>query len=388
MNLLFSNETFFKKLITFIFVLLLIWWVVLFFVFQHTFSYANLVWAASYQIIAILGAILGLIISKHWGGFRSTLGRSILFFSIGLLLQAFGQSMFSFYNLILKIDIPYPSISDIGFFGSIIFYIYGAILLGRAFSANTSLKNFLNKILVILIPVILLSVSYYFFLRNYEFYLNNPLKIFLDFGYPLGQVMYVSITISVYILSRKFLGGVLKKSILFILIALIIQYVADYNFLYQALKQTWINGGYGDVVYMLAYTVLAIGLIDVGSTFNKIKSDRLSETLNTGGLNVGVVGTIPILNQIILAIIKRQERVAGQIAWEEAKEIPGFTVIDQQQEEISVSGNSVQGSRKVIDDLVSRYKHIFGDLAIQVSKEAARHLLAELSKDEVPDSLK
>src|SRR3989338_474635 len=98
MNTWITSRAFFEKVIISLFVLLSAWWLILFFVYKHTFPHADLVWAASYQIIAILGAIFGLVIAKQWGGFKSALGRSILLFSTGLLLQSFGQSVFSFYN--------------------------------------------------------------------------------------------------------------------------------------------------------------------------------------------------------------------------------------------------------------------------------------------------
>ena len=44
--------------------------------------------------------------------------------------------------------------------------------------------------------------------------------------------------------------------------------------------------------------------------------------------------------------------------------------------------------KKAIDQLVYNYKNLFGDLAVEVSKNAVYYLVAELPKDQVPDSLK
>ena len=38
----------------------------------------------------------------------------------------------------------------------------------------------------------------------------------------------------------------MKNSLTFLMMALVVQYFADFNFLYQAANSTWINGGYGD----------------------------------------------------------------------------------------------------------------------------------------------
>ena len=109
------------------------------------------------------------------------------------------------------------------------------------------------------------------FLKNYEFDWSNLLKVFLDFGYPLGQAFYVSLALLTFLLSKEFLGGLMKPKVLIILFALAVQYMADYNFLTQVNNGTWINGGYGDYIYLLAYFLMTIALINLGSVFEKIQ---------------------------------------------------------------------------------------------------------------------
>jgi hypothetical protein len=123
-----------------------------------------------------------------------------------------------------------------------------------------------------MIPLLLLLFSYSFFLINYEYDFGNKLKIFLDFGYPLGQAFYVSLAILTFLLSKKFLGGMMKGPILFLLIALIVQYFSDFNFLYQASQETWYVGGIGDFLYMLSYFVMALSLIHIGNVFKTIQT--------------------------------------------------------------------------------------------------------------------
>ena len=255
-----SLKTFLTVMTTFIFGVLTIWWALLFFFAAS--EQARLIWAASYQAIALWGGVLGLlVVSRLWGGMKSVMGRVVIYFSLGLLLQVFGQSVFSFYTTILKVDIPYPSLADIGFFGSIPFYIYGIILLGRASKVSISLKSFEKKIQAVLIPLVMLLISYASFLRNQEVDFSHKLRVFLDFGYPIGQAIYISIAILVYVFSRKILGGIMKDKILLILAALAIQYAADYNFLYQNLNGTWLNGGYGDYIYLVSYFLMALALV-------------------------------------------------------------------------------------------------------------------------------
>ncbi|MFH1170724.1 MAG: hypothetical protein V1704_04165 [Candidatus Vogelbacteria bacterium] len=191
--------------------------------------------------------------------------------SLGLLAQSFGQSVFSFY-FYTGAELPYPSLADLGFFGSIPLYIYGVILLGRASGIKVSLKSYAKQIVAFIIPLLMLGVSYYIFLKDYEFDWSQPIKTFLDFGYPLGQAFYVSIAILVFILSRKILGGIMKIPILIFLIALVSQYLSDYLFLYQSNNGTFVGGGSVDYMYLVSYFLMALSLIVLGHTYQKISN--------------------------------------------------------------------------------------------------------------------
>lgn len=99
----------------FLFLLLTVWWIVLRWIDQSDIQYQ--IFSASYGVMALIGAFWGIAISKKWGGSASIMGKAILFFSLGLFAQEFGQLVYSAYAFFLKIQIPYPSIGDIGYFG-------------------------------------------------------------------------------------------------------------------------------------------------------------------------------------------------------------------------------------------------------------------------------
>jgi len=229
------------------------------------------IWSATYQIIAWFGALSGLYFARIWGGWKSVIGRANLAFAIGLLLQSVGQCIFSFY-FYKGIEAPYPSLADVGFFGSIPFYIYGAILLGRASGVRISFKSFSSKIQAFIIPAFALSLSYIILLKSYEFDWSSPLTVILDFGYPLGQAFYVSLALVVYLLSRNFLGGVMKKPILLFIFALATQYIADYVFLFQVSRDTYTGGHEVDYLYMIAYLIMSLAVVKFTQVFYKIKN--------------------------------------------------------------------------------------------------------------------
>lgn len=256
-----------------IFSVLFIWWIALHFLIQGVGpgSDAFLLWGASYQIIAWYGAIIGFFIARRWGGMKSYIGRAITAFALGLLFQSFGQTAYTWYIYVLHVPIPYPSLGDIGFFGSIPCYFYGALMLARASGAKISIRSYSNKIQTFLIPIALLGFSYYAFLKDYQFDATQSLKTFLDFGYPLGQAVYVSMAILAFVLSRKLLGGIMRLPVLLFIVALIAQYFCDSTFLYEAAQGAYYPANINDLMYFISYLLMAISIAYIGEVFNRVE---------------------------------------------------------------------------------------------------------------------
>jgi hypothetical protein len=224
-----------------------------------------------YGLLALWGGIWGVSISKKWGLTKSVMGKAVLMFSLGLFAQEFGQIVYAYFSFIKNIEIPYPSVGDIGYFGSVPLYIYGVTLLAKASGVHINLKSISSKLQAVAIPVVMLLIAYLLFLQNYEFDWSDPIRIFLDFGYPLGQAIYIAIAILTYSLTRGILGGIMKHKILFFLFALVLQFLADYVFLIQAYHETWSVGGWNDYMYLVAYFLMGIALLQL-----KTVSDKLS----------------------------------------------------------------------------------------------------------------
>lgn len=246
-----------------------LWWVLLHTIFIEDENKLEL-FSATYGSLALVGSIWGMYVSTLWNGWRSYIGKFLILFSLGLLFQEFGQISYSYYTYIKGIEIPYPSLGDIGYFGSIPLYITGIWFLLKSISPKKSL-NRKTIVPVIIIPIAMLIFSYFEFLQGYEFDWANPLVVFLDFGYPFGQAIYISIAILSFILSGKYLGGRLKTPVMIILAALVCQYIADFTFLYQVSRETWTTAGINDYMYLFSYFVMTLGLIQFNNVLEKLK---------------------------------------------------------------------------------------------------------------------
>lgn len=243
-----------------LFVVFTIWWLVNPYV--HLIFGPKLIWDFGnvYGVTAAWGGVWAIVIARN---FREQKNMSWAFymFGIGLLLQEFGQLCYSFYYYVFNlIEVPYPSIGDLGFYSSVFFYIFGVIFLAKASGITLKIKTFTNQFVVLFVPIIMLLIGYLLFLQHYQFDWSNPLRVAINFGAPLFQSLYVSIAILIYILTRDIKGSA-KNKILLIVFALFSQFLSDYVFIYQVSRDTWYPGGFNDYMYFMSYVLLSLALL-------------------------------------------------------------------------------------------------------------------------------
>lgn len=252
-----------------IFIALVFWWIFVFLTGTKD-APVNHIFGFVYGGFSLWGGICGFIVSKRWGGMKSKMGKAILFLSLGLLCQAFGQYSFWVYNYVFHVAVPYPGIPDIGYFGTIPFYIYAAILLAEASGVHLTLDSIRNKLQILLISLLILSISYYLFLKDYSFQDTTPLQVLLDFGYPLGQAVYISIAALTFSLTRGILGGVMRSKVFLILLAFLAQYLAEFIFIY--FHDLYFPASFIDLFYLIAYFVMTFAILKLNELYWKLRS--------------------------------------------------------------------------------------------------------------------
>ncbi len=255
--------------LTLLFITLTVWWVMLASG-GNTNNDPAYFFAATYGLTALVGGLYGLFAARSWGYLKSAFGRAIIALSLGLLMNEFGQVVFSYFNVVEKVQVPYPSLADIGFFGAVPLYMLGGLFLMQGLGVAQIIKRKPWKAIVgVLVPLVVLGISYLLFLNGQDQSQNDVLTIFLNFGYPLGQAAYVSIALVIVLSLQGVLGGKMKWPIMALLLAFLLQYAADFNFLYQTQHATWANGAYGDYLYLVAYFVMGISLVAVNRGLSK-----------------------------------------------------------------------------------------------------------------------
>lgn len=258
-NLSKSKFTWFVVIYYFI---LLLWWIKLL-ISGQTEGFENYLFGAAYPILALVGGIKGLFISRIYGGWSSIMGRGIIYLSLALLGQVFGQFIWTYYNIIVKVEVPYPSLADLGYISVIPFNVLAMWSFAKASGVKLSLQKLSGKIKAILIPLVLLTIAYALFLKDYQLDFSDPIRVFLDFAYPSGEAIYISLAILTYLLCRNLLGGIMRQKILFFIFAFTVQFLTDFTFLYSVSRDFYYNGGIVDLMYATSFAIYSLALFNL-----------------------------------------------------------------------------------------------------------------------------
>jgi hypothetical protein len=90
-----------------------------------------------------------------------------------------------------------------------------------------------------------------------------------------------------------------------------------------------------------------------------------------------------IYAQLAEKIISSQEAIIGPVAIEQAEQVPNLE-LDWPHHVVKIKGDAVG----VIDNLVAVYKELFGQISVEVSKEAVASIVGRLQAHQLPETLK
>lgn len=218
----------------------------------------------SYGLIALVSALYSWrIATKYWGGLKSTMGKLIILLGVGLFSQWIGLQIWTYYNVIAKVEVPYPSLADIGYFGLVPAYVFAALMLSKVTGVRFSLRSLRGKLIILAIPVASLAAAFFLFVRNVGFEDSTPLRIFFDLAYPIGEIIPAAIALVILLLTTNIMGGRMRPRVLMLILAFSVQFFTEYFFLYQSGQGTYINGGAADLLYATSYAVMGLSLVSL-----------------------------------------------------------------------------------------------------------------------------
>lgn len=279
MSNLFSFKATYTIVLILLYVFALGWFLNLYLTFQ-TEGLQNIL-SNLYGIIPLFGGLYGLWISRRWGGFKSAVGKAVIFLSLGLTTWGIGMAIWLYYNLILKVEIPYPSWADAAFIISWPLWGIGMVFLSKATGARFALRNLGGKLLLLFLPLLIILFSYYVLVviaRGGLLDLSGDLsKIFFDLAYPVGDVVILTLATLIYGLSFNYFGGKYRFAIYLILAGFILNYAADFSFSYTTTKDIYYNGSLSDILFATAMFILVLGvsMLDAGSISSGVEYQKI-----------------------------------------------------------------------------------------------------------------
>jgi len=226
---------------------------------------SNYLYTLLQGIIPIWGGLYGFVLAKKWGGFSSVVGKFQIFCSAGLVSWGIGSLIFvGYYNLIMHIEVPYPSLADLAYILSWPLWGVGMVYLSRATGVKTALHNLYNKFFVLIIPVVVIIASYYLLVEVARDGVISSsedfVKIFFDLAYPAGDVVILTLATVIYGLSFKYFGGTYRFAIYVLLFGFFINYCADFSFSYLTTLGTFVPGGISDFLFTTAMFAISYGV--------------------------------------------------------------------------------------------------------------------------------
>jgi len=241
-----------------------LFWLFLTFNSRHSESEAGYYLQIFLFIIPFVGSVIGFSNARLWGGFRSSVGRAITFLSLGTLTWSIGMLIWNYYIFLAQVEVPYPSLADLGFILSWPLWTIGFIQLFKATGAKFALRESKGKILFVGIPLMVTLASYYLLIvvgrGGVIEWSSGGLKLFFDLFYPIGDVVILAIALMLFSLSYNFLGGHYRKAVWFLTAAFVANYFSDFLFSYTTTQETYFNGHFVDFLFATTMFILSLGL--------------------------------------------------------------------------------------------------------------------------------
>ena len=174
---------------------------------------------------------------------------------IGILSFAFGQMVFTYYERALQEAPPLPSLADVGFLSAYPFLLLGILLLpARPIPVASRTRIALDGLMIMTAAV---TLSWYFVLGPViQQGTETTLAKAVAAAYPLADIVLIACLL---ILASRPGEHTLRPAVRLLALGLTLIVVADSNFGYQTLHETYATGTLVDVGWPLGYMLVALG---------------------------------------------------------------------------------------------------------------------------------
>jgi len=174
---------------------------------------------------------------------------------LGIVGWILGQMLFTYYEWVLHKPPPLPSVADIGYLSVYPFLLLGILLLpARPVPVASRTRIALDGLMIMTAAV---TFSWYFVLGPVmQQGTQTILAKAVSTAYPLADIVLIACLV---ILASRPGGHTLRPAVRLLTLGLILIVIADSNFAYWSLHDTYATGTLPDVGWSLGYMLVALG---------------------------------------------------------------------------------------------------------------------------------
>ncbi len=218
-----------------------------------TANYALNIYYATFYLLASYLCLAASRRLKKATGDKSAVS-AFRYWGIALFTWAAGLLIWSYYNLIAKVSIPFPSLADIGFLIFLPVMAFGTWRVQAAYQSEN------RQPLLAGVPLIIVSMVLVFFVFNRPDLSSDVplLNRLINFAYSLGDGLLLSM--SLVALQGSARSGA-KRHFYILIAGLLMLSIGDFTFYYTTAHETYWNGSIADVFYAAFPLVFAVGVV-------------------------------------------------------------------------------------------------------------------------------
>lgn len=191
----------------------------------------------------------------------TSLGKTLLGLGAGIASYGVANIIWGYYNLALKVEVPYPSFADVFF---VLYYpclIYGFISLMSLVRSSIQPKHIVETIIMAVISGIV--IFGYITKPDFSAGVLDLTTIFNIF-YPLGDMLLLAIAY----LGLRVSGGKIQPILLLLIFGTILEVCADLTFAVTTASETYYNGSLVDLMYTASAACMILAIVVIRKNFS------------------------------------------------------------------------------------------------------------------------
>ena len=209
----------------------------------------------AYQPVSLFATIVAWRIARN-PAFDSRLRRAWFILGLAVAAQTLGDTAWFYLEVILGQQ-PFPSVADIFFLAFYPLALVGLLSLPSAPLKPTERLRILLDLAIIMITA-WMAIWFFIISPTAAQYENGRLDQILAAAYPVGDLVLLG---GIFALLFRGAEGAVRSMLMLYLTGLLLNVAGDLSYAYASLNGTYVNGGWMDLSWILAYWFFALAAV-------------------------------------------------------------------------------------------------------------------------------